>query len=65
MIGMTTRPANYRLSIILWSLPWALALIASAYFFRDSAAGYWIDAALLAGSIFSLMWNHERVARSR
>jgi hypothetical protein len=54
---MTTDPKKYRTPLILWSLVWAFALIAAAFFFKGNPALYWIEPAILAGAITSLMWK--------
>jgi drug/metabolite transporter (DMT)-like permease len=54
---------NPRMAMILWSLLWALALIASAYFFKGNPALFWIESVILGAATFCLLWNYERSAR--
>jgi len=56
---------KYRMSLILWSLAWAFALIAAAFLFKGYPAKDWIDSALFVGAITCLMWNYERLACRR
>jgi hypothetical protein len=60
MANIMTATKKYRISQILWSLAWALALIATAFLFKGNPAVYWIESAILVGAIFCLMWNYER-----
>ena len=57
---MTTNPKKYRMTLILWSLVWAFALIAAAYIFKDNPIKDGIESAILVGAIVCLMWNYER-----
>jgi len=48
------------MTLILWSLVWAFALIAGAYVFKDNPIKDGIESAILVGAIVCLMWNYER-----
>jgi len=60
MTAIMTASKKYHISQILWSLAWAIALIATAFLFKGNPAVYWIESAILVGAIFCLMRNYER-----
>ena len=55
-----TTCAKLNMKPILWSIFWAIALLAAATFFKGSPALYWIEAAIYAGGITSILWKYER-----
>jgi len=50
--------------IIIWSLVWAFALIATAFFFKANPAKYWIEAGLnvIGILVFLLLLKSRRMA---
>jgi uncharacterized membrane protein YbhN (UPF0104 family) len=53
------------ITLVLWSLAWALVLIASAIVFKGNPAKDWIQSALFIGAITAWLWQSRRVAGSR
>lgn len=56
----------HRTSLIVWSLVWAIAFIATAYFFKGNPVKDWIEAALTIGALAFLMrrpWRDTLCAR--
>jgi len=47
------KPTSKRLgkSAIVWSLVWALAIIATAFLFKGNPVEYWIEAGLIIGAL--------------
>jgi hypothetical protein len=47
------QPNSKKLGIaaIVWSLVWALAIVATAFLFKGNPAEYWIEAALVVGAL--------------
>lgn len=52
-------------SPILWSLVWALAVIATAYLFKGNPAEYWIQAGLVVGALVFVVLKPQRPVRPR
>jgi uncharacterized membrane protein YbhN (UPF0104 family) len=51
--------------IILWSMAWALALIASAIVLKGNPAKEWIQAFLFIGALTIVLWQgHQLTCRS-
>jgi len=50
------RPAT----LILWSLGWAGALIASAIVFRGNPVGDWVESFLILGALMFWSWQWWR-----
>lgn len=53
---------NYK-KPILWSLVFALAIIASAFFFKGNPAPYWIEAGLTVAALTFVVLKSHRPAR--
>jgi hypothetical protein len=53
---------NYK-KPILWSLVFALAMIASAFFFKDNPALYWIESALTVAALTFVVLKTQRPTR--
>jgi len=51
MEPMEPNSKTSRTSTIVWSLVWALAVIAAAFFFKGNPAEYWIESALIVGAL--------------
>jgi hypothetical protein len=47
------KPTSKRLgkSAIVWSLVWALAILATAFLFKGNPVEYWIEASLIIGAL--------------
>jgi hypothetical protein len=54
--------SNHKKSI-LWSLVFALAMIASAFLFKGNPALYWIEAALTVAALALVILKPQRPAR--
>jgi len=52
-------------STILWSLVWALAIIATAFLFKGNPAKDWIEAALIIGALTFVVLKRQRLVRPR
>jgi hypothetical protein len=50
---------------ILWSLVFALAMIASAFFFKGNPALYWIEAGLTVAALTFVVLKPQRPVRVR
>jgi hypothetical protein len=50
---------------IVWSLVWAVAIIATAFIFKGSRAEYWIESALVVGALTFVVLRRQRPARTR
>ncbi len=50
---LSMKPTSKRLgkSAIVWSLVWALAIIATAFLFKGNPVEYWIEAGLIIGAL--------------
>jgi hypothetical protein len=55
---------NYKGSI-LWSLVFALAMVASAFLFKGSQALYWIEAGLTVAALTFVVLKSQRPVVSR
>jgi hypothetical protein len=53
---------NYK-KPILWSLVFALAMIASAFFFKGNPALYWIEAGLIVAALALVILKRQRPVR--
>lgn len=51
MLAVNTDSKNPRSWLVFWSVVWAVAIIATAYFFKGNPAEYWIEAALIVGAL--------------
>ena len=49
-----------RSSTIVWSLVWALAILAAAYLFKGSPALYWIESVLFVGGLTLVILPSKR-----
>jgi hypothetical protein len=49
---------------ILWSLVFALAIVASAFLFKGNPALYWIEAALTVAALTFVILKSQRLVRS-
>jgi hypothetical protein len=52
-------------TLVLWSIVWAIAFVASAFFFKGNPVKDWIQSALFIGGITFWLWQFQRVARPR
>jgi hypothetical protein len=50
-------------SKIVWSLVWAIAMIATPFIFEASQPRYWIEPALIAGALAFVILKSRRPAR--
>jgi len=48
-------------SAIVWSLVWALAIIAAAFLFKGNPAEYWIEAGLIVGALAFVVLKRRRL----
>ena len=48
-------------SAIVWSLVWALAIIAAAFLFKGNPAEYWIEAGLILGALTFVVLKRRRL----
>ncbi len=48
-------------SAIVWSLVWALAIIAAAFLFKGNPAEYWIEAGLIIGALTFVVLKRRRL----
>jgi hypothetical protein len=50
---LATQPNSKKLGTwaIVWSLVWALAIVATAFLFKGNPAEYWIEAGLIVGAL--------------
>jgi hypothetical protein len=48
-------------SPIVWSLVWAFAFIATAFFFKGNPAKDWIEAALVVGALAFVVLKPQRL----
>ena len=59
-------PSKTRMTrLVLWSLAWAIALIASAILFKGNPFKDWIQSALFIGAITFWLWRSRQFARNR
>ena len=62
MIGtMTNTSKRQRTAIVLWSVAWALALIASAILFKGDPFKDWIQSAFFVGAVTVWRWKSRQV----
>jgi hypothetical protein len=53
-------------SPILWSLVWAIAMLAAAFVFKRNPAAYWVESALVVGALTTVVLKAQRpVCRAR
>jgi len=62
---MTNTSQRNLTSIILWSIAWALTLIASAIFLKGNPAKEWIQAALFIAALTVSLWQGSRLSCRR
>jgi hypothetical protein len=48
-------------SAIVWSLVWAIAIIAAAFLFRGNPAEYWIESGLIIGALTFVVLKRRRL----
>jgi hypothetical protein len=48
-------------SAIVWSLVWAIAIIAAAFLFRGNPAEYWIESGLIIGALTLVVLKRRRL----
>jgi len=48
-------------SAIVWSVVWALAIIAAAFLFKGNPAEYWIEAGLIVGALAFVVLKRRRL----
>jgi hypothetical protein len=61
---MTSSSKKYATSAIAWSLVWALAIIATAFFFKGQPAEYWIEAGLIVGALTFVVLKRRNTSAS-
>jgi len=47
-------------SKIVWSLVWAIAIVATPFVFKTSQPRYWIESALIAGALAFVILKSRR-----
>jgi hypothetical protein len=47
-------------SPIAWSLVWAVAIIAAALVFKGNPANYWVESALVVGTLTTVVLKSRR-----
>ena len=57
---MTTTSKRQMPTLVLWAIVWALALIASAIFFKGNPIKDWVQSALFIGAITFWLWQYRR-----
>jgi hypothetical protein len=53
---MTKHPTNKHAEI-LWSIVWAIALVAAAFVFKHSPALNWVEGTIFVAAITHVLWN--------
>jgi hypothetical protein len=48
-------------SAIVWSLVWALAIIATAFLFKGNPAEYWIESGVIIGALTFVVLKRRRL----
>jgi len=48
-------------SAIVWSLVWAIAIIAAAFLFKGNPAEYWIESGLIIGALTFVVLKRRRL----
>jgi len=60
---MTTSSKKQGTPIIIWSIVWALAIIATAFFFKSNPSQIWMEAILnVVGITVFLVLNSQRTS---
>jgi len=49
--------------LVLWTIGWSLALIASAVLFKGNPLKDWIQAILFVGAATFYLWLYQRMSR--
>jgi hypothetical protein len=62
---MPNNSRKHPTTLVLWSIAWALAIIASAILFKGNPIKDWVQAALFIGGITFWLWLSQRTARPR
>ena len=62
---MTNTAARNLATIVLGSIEWASAVIASAIFLRGNPAKEWVQAALFIGALTVSLWQGHRLSCRR
>jgi membrane protein YdbS with pleckstrin-like domain len=57
---MTTNSKKLVTSPILWSLVWAIGIIAAAFLFKRNPANYWVESALVVGALTTVVLKAQR-----
>ena len=65
MLIMNPNSKRLATSTILWSLVWALAIIATAFLFKGNPAKDWIEAGLIVGALTFVVLKRQRLVRPR
>jgi beta-lactamase regulating signal transducer with metallopeptidase domain len=58
--NMTLNPKKLVTSPILWSLVWAVGILAAAFLFKRNPANYWIESALVVGALTTVVLKAQR-----
>jgi len=48
-------------SAVVWSLVWAIAIIAAAFLFKGNPAEYWIESGLVVGALTFVVLKRRRL----
>jgi hypothetical protein len=64
MLGMSSNSRKLATSTIVWSLVWALAIIATALLFKGNPAKDWIEAGLIVGALTFVVLKRQRPSAS-
>jgi len=48
-------------SAIVWSLVWAIAIIATAFLFKGNPAEYWMESGLIIGALTFVVLKRRRL----
>jgi uncharacterized membrane protein YbhN (UPF0104 family) len=62
---MVTKSKTRATSLILWSLVWAFALIATAFLFKGNPAKDWIESALFVVAFTFWLWKSQQLVCAR
>ena len=65
MLTMEPNSKKLATSTILWSLVWALAIIATDFLFKGNPARDWIETGLIIGALTFVVLKRQRLVRPR
>jgi uncharacterized membrane protein YbhN (UPF0104 family) len=61
MPSMMSKSKTQGTSLLIGSLVWAFAFIATAFLFKGNSAKDWIEAGLFIGALTFLVWKPQRL----